>query len=133
MYIFLFFSHSEMVAAGVITTEQDLIASLLSESLAELSAALSPEKVTLPHICNISDIKLCKTFVSSCYPNIFFFFFFFLKDWWHAATVFIYFYIIRVEGLLWGAEPRFELGPAVQQAGALLSEPHRTLNILQSN
>jgi hypothetical protein len=34
-----------MVAAGVITTEQDLIASLLSESLAELSAALSPEKV----------------------------------------------------------------------------------------
>jgi hypothetical protein len=31
-----------------------------------------------------------------------------------------------VEGLLWGAEPRFELGPAVQQAGALLSEPHRT-------
>jgi hypothetical protein len=35
-----------MVAAGVITTEQDLIASLLSESLAELSAALSPEKVT---------------------------------------------------------------------------------------
>ncbi len=33
-----------------------------------------------------------------------------------------------VEGLLWGAEPRFELGPAVQQAGALLSEPHRTLD-----
>jgi hypothetical protein len=59
-----------MVAAGVITTEQDLIASLLSESLAELSAALSPEKVTLPHICNISDFKLCKIFVSSCYPNI---------------------------------------------------------------
>jgi hypothetical protein len=45
-YIFKFFSFSEMVAAGVITTEQDLIASLLSESLAELSAALSPEKVT---------------------------------------------------------------------------------------
>jgi hypothetical protein len=58
--------------------------------------------------------------------------------WWHAATLFIYFYINRVdiqcfiyttprvpsccphgfrsaEGLLWGAEPRFELGPAVQQ------------------
>ncbi len=75
----------------------------------------------------------------------------FLKVWWHAATLFIYFYINRadiqyfiyttrraplllssllfrsVEGLLWGAEPRFELGPAVQQAGALLSEPHRTL------
>jgi hypothetical protein len=54
-----------------------------------------------------------------------------LKVWWHAATLFIYFYIIRadiqylyillgeyhssylhcfrsVEGLLWGAEPRFE-------------------------
>ncbi len=28
-----------------------------------------------------------------------------------------------VEGLLWGAEPKFELGPAVQQADALLSEP----------
>jgi hypothetical protein len=26
-----------------------------------------------------------------------------------------------------GAEPTFEPGPAVQQAGALLSEPHRTL------
>jgi hypothetical protein len=32
-----------------------------------------------------------------------------------------------VEGLLWGAEPRFELGPAVQQADALLSEPRGTL------
>jgi hypothetical protein len=31
-----------------------------------------------------------------------------------------------VEGRLWGTEPRFELGPAVQQAGTLLSEPHRT-------
>ncbi len=75
----------------------------------------------------------------------------FLKVWWHAATLFIYFYMNRadiqyfiyttrrsttlvvliafrsVEGLLWGAEPRFEPGPAVQQAGALLSEPHRTL------
>ncbi len=72
------------------------------------------------------------------------------KIWWHAATLFIYFYINRadiqyfyillgenhscylhcfrsVEGLLWGAEPRFELGPAVQQADALLSEPRRTL------
>jgi hypothetical protein len=28
-----------------------------------------------------------------------------------------------VEGLLWGAQPRFELGPAVQQADVLLSEP----------
>ncbi len=27
----------------------------------------------------------------------------------------------------WGAEPRFELGPAVQQADALLSEARRTL------
>jgi hypothetical protein len=62
MYIFfIFFSYSEMVAAGVITTEQDLIASLLSESLAELSAALSPEKVTSSFLCNISDLKLCKT------------------------------------------------------------------------
>ncbi len=32
-----------------------------------------------------------------------------------------------VEGLLWGAEPRFELATAVQQADALLSEPRRTL------
>jgi hypothetical protein len=28
-----------------------------------------------------------------------------------------------VEGLLWGAEPRFELRPAVQEADALLTEP----------
>ncbi len=74
----------------------------------------------------------------------------FLKGWWHAATLFIYFYINRaygtcnilyiilvefpswsphcfrsVEGLLWGAEPRFELGPAIQQADELLSEPRR--------
>ncbi len=34
--------------------------------------------------------------------------------------------IRSVEGLLWGVEPRFELGPAVQQADALLSEPRRT-------
>ncbi len=31
-----------------------------------------------------------------------------------------------VEGHLWGAEPRFELGPAVQQADSLLSEPRHT-------
>ncbi len=34
---------------------------------------------------------------------------------------------LGVEGLLWGAEPRFELGPALQQADALLYEPRRTL------
>jgi hypothetical protein len=33
-----------------------------------------------------------------------------------------------VEGLLCGAEPRFELGPALQEADALLPEPRRTLN-----
>jgi hypothetical protein len=68
-----------------------------------------------------------------------------LKFWWHAATLFIYFYIYRayiqyflyiilvechswsphcfrsVEVLYWGAEPRFEPGPAIQQADALLS------------
>ena len=32
------------------------------------------------------------------------------------------------EGLLWGAEPRFELGPALQQADALQFAPRRTLN-----
>jgi hypothetical protein len=36
---------SEMVAAGEITTDTDLIAALLSESLSELSAAVSQEKV----------------------------------------------------------------------------------------
>jgi hypothetical protein len=66
-----------------------------------------------------------------------------IKAWWHTATLFLfYFYIIRaeiqyfyiyytrrvppccphgfrsVEGLLWGAEPRFELWPALQQADA---------------
>jgi hypothetical protein len=74
-----------------------------------------------------------------------------LRVWWHAVTLFIYFYINRayiqyfiyttrrepllissllplstVEGLLWGAEQRFELGPAIQQADALLCEPSRT-------
>ncbi len=34
--------------------------------------------------------------------------------------------IRSVEVLLWDAEPIFELGPAVQQADALLSEPRRT-------
>jgi hypothetical protein len=34
-----------------------------------------------------------------------------------------------VEGLLWGAEPRFELGPALQQADALLFVPRRTLKL----
>jgi hypothetical protein len=32
-----------------------------------------------------------------------------------------------VEGFLWGAEQRFELGPAVQQADALHSEPRHPL------
>jgi hypothetical protein len=32
-----------------------------------------------------------------------------------------------VEGLLWGAEPRYELGPALQQADALLFVPDRSL------
>ncbi len=35
--------------------------------------------------------------------------------------------IDRGPPLLWGAEPRFELGPSIQQADALLSEPRRTL------
>jgi hypothetical protein len=30
----------------------------------------------------------------------------------------------EVEGLLWGAEPRFELGPALQQADALYCLTH---------
>jgi hypothetical protein len=30
-------------------------------------------------------------------------------------------------GLLWGDVPRYELGPAVQQADALVSEPPHTL------
>ncbi len=73
---------------------------------------------------------------------------------WFGSTLpffFIYFYINRadiqylykllveyryhscshcfrsVQGLVWGAEPRFEFGPALQQADALLSEPRRTL------
>jgi hypothetical protein len=81
-------------------------------------------------------------------------YFFFFKVWGHAATLFIYFYIYRayiqyfiyysysttldvltafrsVEGLLWGAEPRFELGPAVQQADELLSVPCCTLVQIQ--
>jgi hypothetical protein len=33
-----------------------------------------------------------------------------------------------VEGLLWGLEPRFELGPVLQQSDALLFVPRRTLN-----
>jgi hypothetical protein len=34
--------------------------------------------------------------------------------------------------MLWGAEPRFELGPALQQADALLSVPRRTRALFQS-
>ncbi len=34
-----------------------------------------------------------------------------------------------VEGLPWDAEPRFELGPALQQADAQLSEPRSTLKV----
>ena len=74
---------------------------------------------------------------------------FFLKVWWQAATLFYLFYsehtyniyicnsmrtaasclhrFRSVEGLLWGAEPRFELRPALQQADALLFAPRRTL------
>jgi hypothetical protein len=86
-----------------------------------------------------------------------------IKVWWHAATLFISFYINRayipyviqyiilverhslyphsfrsVEGLLWGAEPRFELGPAIEQAdtphpslchAAPLAVPRRTLTV----
>jgi hypothetical protein len=71
--------------------------------------------------------------------------------WWQAVTFFSLFYTLSehtyniymynssitasyclhrffsVEGLLWGAEPRFELGPALQQAVALLFVPRRTL------
>ncbi len=46
-----------------------------------------------------------------------------------STTLVLLIAIRSVESLLWGAEPRFEPGPAVQQAGALLSEPHRTLNL----
>jgi hypothetical protein len=84
----------------------------------------------------------------------FFFFFFFLKVWWHAATLF-YLFLHKssrhtmfiyptpripsccphgyrsVEGLLWGAEPRLELGPALQQADALLYEPRHKLELAQ--
>jgi hypothetical protein len=34
-----------------------------------------------------------------------------------------------VEGLLWGAEPRFELGPALQQGEALQFKPRRALSL----
>jgi hypothetical protein len=53
--------------------------------------------------------------------------------WWYAATLFHYFYIngtyIQYLFILYvkSAEPTFELGPALQQADALLSEPRRTL------
>jgi hypothetical protein len=33
---------------------------------------------------------------------------------------------LDIVGLLWGAEKRLELGPALQQAEALLLEPRRT-------
>ena len=75
----------------------------------------------------------------------------FLKGLVASATLFVYFSIFFhtihsfihpfAEGPLlfphcsslsrgppWGAEPGFELGPAVQQADALLSEPRRTLS-----
>ncbi len=57
----------------------------------------------------------------------------------HRCVPFIFFIILvechswfpqcfrSVEGLLWGAAQRFELGSAIQQADALFSEPRHTL------
>ncbi len=64
---------------------------------------------------------------------------FFSKVWWHAAPLFLFTFTLieqtyniylyhscyphcfrTVVGLLWRAEPRFDLGPALQQADALL-------------
>jgi hypothetical protein len=46
---------------------------------------------------------------------------------YHSINVLI---ALRLPTLLWVTEPRFKLGPAVQQDDALLSEPRRTLNFL---
>jgi hypothetical protein len=71
-----------------------------------------------------------------------------LPLFYYIEYIFFYLYILivqchsccpqgfrSVEGLLWGAEPRFELGPPIQHADALLSESSRTLEIglLQRN
>ncbi len=70
----------------------------------------------------------------------------FTHPWQGKLPLFIYFYINRVYiyyfiydnsssatldlliASAWGDEPRFELGPAVQQADALLSKTRRTLS-----
>ena len=67
--------------------------------------------------------------------------------WWPYATLlaFIFLFYIHQHSLRpisissqlsaqwveppWGAEPRFELGPALQQASALPTEPHCTLHV----
>jgi len=62
-------------------------------------------------------------------------FFIFILHFIRVDIYCIYIHILLVEypllsswlpGLLWGDEPRFELGPAWQQADALLPEPRRT-------
>ncbi len=73
-----------------------------------------------------------KGLVASCHS---FFFYFTLSE--HTYNIYIYnssrtrsccLHRFRsLEGLLWGAEPRFELGPALQQADVLLFVPRRTL------
>ncbi len=73
-----------------------------------------------------------KGLVASCHS---FFIYFTLSE--HTYNIYIYnssrtascnLHRFRsVEGLLRGAEPRFELGPALQQADALLFVPRRTL------
>ncbi len=57
--------------------------------------------------------------------------FLFINFYIIEKTYSIYTYILfvgSVEGLLWGAEPRFELVHALQQADAILSESGRTLS-----
>jgi hypothetical protein len=78
----------------------------------------------------------------------------FFKVWWPNATLFAFIFLYTVDTFIhhsfihkhllrpisissqlsaqwaeppWGAEPRFELGPALQQASALPTEPHCTL------
>jgi hypothetical protein len=78
----------------------------------------------------------------------------FIKFWWPKATLFAFIFLYAVDTIIhhsfihkhslrpifissrlstqwaeppWGAEPRFKLGPALQQASALPTEPHCTL------
>jgi hypothetical protein len=85
-------------------------------------------------------IKIIKGLVALCHSFCIYYFYFiqYIHSYIHHST-FIHKHSLRPISMSsqqpaqwaeppWGAEPRFELGPALQQASALPSKPRCTLN-----